>query len=416
MLDLGGTHVRIVRFIWAAAAISPCALTGCIEESKIARDPDDLVIGAMLPFAGEQAATGPNLEYTLLLLEETVNRAGGIDGRKLRFVVRDGHTDDGRAAQTARELVREGAVAVIGPVNARTAKVVTPLFAEAGVLTVTGAWAVDSLDASERLIRTAPSSLALASVLSDRAKDDGVERLAVVYVADGYGTPFAEGLADQFQKVGGKNAQTLTLAIKDSQTSFEYVAQEVSRFEADAVVLVTYLRQAAEVALALPPTRLYLTSSLKNKLLLRNVPDKVFEGAIGVSPAVPKAEFEVFSNAFESRWGESPLAEAAFFYDATALVALSLQRALTDGAELKADALRPLLIDISRSSLGSSASWLRLDEALERVADGDRVNYQGVSGLVNLDDNGQVGRGLAELWEVKDGDISTIELRAATPK
>src|SRR5262245_60049819 len=145
--------------------------TSCIEAYDDGSRDDDVVVGALLPFAGEQAGAGPNFERTLQLLAETVNEAGGIQGRQLRFEVRDGHTDAKRAARAAEELLDHKAVAVIGPVKADTASTVTPIFERRNVLEITGAWAADTGASSEALVRTAPSSQALASVLAEQALD-----------------------------------------------------------------------------------------------------------------------------------------------------------------------------------------------------------------------------------------------------
>jgi branched-chain amino acid transport system substrate-binding protein len=386
----------------------------CIEAPQRPEAEDDIVVGALLPFAGDQAASGLALERAITLVEETVNAQGGLDGRRMRLLVRDGHTDPARARRAAEELRDEGAHVVVGPVDATTARAASEVLEAADVLNITGSWAVDALDVSGTLMRTAPTSQALASVLALRARDDGVTRLAIVHVADGYGMPFAEALVDQFLAREGVDARAIEVA--EDQTSFESVLRAVEVMGADGIVLVTYLRQAAELALALPRKRLYLTSTLKNPLLLRNVPERVFEGAVGVSPAVPQAEFNLFTTAYRDRWSEEPLAEAAFFFDATALAVLAIQRALHEGLPLKATTLQPLVVDISRSPVGASATWFGLADGLARVASGVAVNYQGASGAVDLNDQGQVGRGLVELWQISEGAIVSLGVKAASPK
>jgi branched-chain amino acid transport system substrate-binding protein len=391
-----------------ALALGLSGLTSCIESYSDGAKDDDVVVGALLPFAGDQAGTGPNLERALVFLAETVNQAGGINGHHLRFEVRDGHTDARRAAKAAHELVESGAVAVVGPVKADTAATVIPILDKAGVLAITGGWAADG---SGALLRTAPTSQALASVLVERARSDGVKRLAVVHVSDAYGKSFASAVLAELTHDTEMKARALP--VEEDQTSFEDVATDLQTFSADAVVVVTYLRQAADLALELPRVRLYLTSTLKNEQLLRNAPLSVFEGAVGVSPAV-STDFTVFARSYRDRWHEDPLEEAAFFYDAGALVALALESAETDGQKLSSANLRPKLIELSRAPRGQAASWFQLGSALESVHAKRALNYRGVSGAVDLTDQGQVGRGLVQLWQIERGKIVPIATVAAS--
>ena len=46
-----------------------------------------------------------------------------------------------------------------------------------------------------------------------------------------------------------------------------------------------------------------------------------------------------------------------------------------------------------------------MDTALGTVANKRDVNYRGVSGAVDLTDQGQVGRGLVQLWQFENGKI-----------
>ena len=60
----------------------------CVE---VAEDsPSDAVkIGALLPFSGELAASGINLERPLMMAADTINAAGGIQGKPVVIVAAD---------------------------------------------------------------------------------------------------------------------------------------------------------------------------------------------------------------------------------------------------------------------------------------------------------------------------------------
>src|SRR5207247_8328927 len=50
--------------------------------------------------------------------------------------------------------------------------------------------------------RIAPKPAALANVLSERMFGAGIRNIGIAYVADSYGTDFANSTADQFRKLG----------------------------------------------------------------------------------------------------------------------------------------------------------------------------------------------------------------------
>ena len=92
---------------------------------------------------------------------------------------------------------------------------------------------------------------------------------------------------------------------------------------------------------------------------------------------------------------------------------LALQSALSGGEQLSATQLRPKVIELSRAPRGQAAPWFELGAALERARAQSVLNYRGVSGAVDLTDDGQVGRGLVQLWQVQQGKIVPIATVAA---
>jgi len=61
---------------------------GCIEVPQ--KDETGAIrIGALLPFTGEQAASGFNLERPLLMAVDVINEAGGIAGKEVVLIAED---------------------------------------------------------------------------------------------------------------------------------------------------------------------------------------------------------------------------------------------------------------------------------------------------------------------------------------
>ena len=82
------SHVRSFsgKLAWGIAACEMFA-GGCGPADD--EETGGIAVGVLLPFTGDEAALGRNLEQALLLAVADVNEAGGIGGQKLRLVTRD---------------------------------------------------------------------------------------------------------------------------------------------------------------------------------------------------------------------------------------------------------------------------------------------------------------------------------------
>ena len=89
-------------------------------------------------------------------------------------------------------------------------------------------------------------------------------------------------------------------------------------------------------------------------------------------------------------------------YDAAVLIALAAAKAgtTTDSTAIR-DALRSVA-NPPGQVVGPGVAGIM--KALELIAAGEDINYEGAAGTVDFDDNGDVV-GYIEVWQVKDGEI-----------
>ena len=160
---------------------------GCADSAP--DDSNTVAIGLLLPYTGSGSATAANFERAVLYAADRINAAGGIQGRRIRIVPRDTHSDIGRGRQAANELVAEGAAAVLGAESAEIAADLAPTLADHDVVLVSplvGAANDPTTDCGRAWYRLAPSAQALGAALAkvDRQDDhrsDGQElRLPVL--------------------------------------------------------------------------------------------------------------------------------------------------------------------------------------------------------------------------------------------
>ena len=79
------------------------ALSGCGGGAP--SDGNTVTIGLLLPFTGTASATSGNFERAVLYAAGRINDGGGVQGRRLRVVSQDTHSDLARSRGSADALV-----------------------------------------------------------------------------------------------------------------------------------------------------------------------------------------------------------------------------------------------------------------------------------------------------------------------
>ncbi|MCB1038846.1 MAG: ABC transporter substrate-binding protein [Acidimicrobiales bacterium] len=91
---------------------------------------DPIVIGLVDEKTGPTAAVQGAAGDGVRLAVETINDAGGIGGRQIELLERDSAGEAATAISGINEMVDEGAVAIVGPVNGGLCQAVAPTYAE----------------------------------------------------------------------------------------------------------------------------------------------------------------------------------------------------------------------------------------------------------------------------------------------
>jgi branched-chain amino acid transport system substrate-binding protein len=386
------------------ALVAAAATLGCLG-SDTARERSGIRLGALLPFTGELAASGHSLEQGATLAVETVNRAGGIAGEPLVLDVEDTHSDLARGQTSAERLLGRGVLAIVGPEEPALARQLAPLLGERAAVMISGGISARAEPGSEPSLwlRIFPSAKTVTAELAGRLRSDGVVTVSLLYADDSYGTTFADLLADNFRRLGGVVKDSLPMPADPSEPI------RLSDGLADAVVLVAYARASALAVSDLSASgfegRWYFGPSLDTEEFVLNTPAGLLEGMVGISPALT-ADSAKFAEQFRDRWrDEQPTLGANFYYDAVAVLALALQEAYARLGRLPDE--RELAVSIRSVSgpPGRTVTWEELQVGLETLASGSPVNYRGISGPIDFDQDGDVAQGLVRFWHVENGGI-----------
>lgn len=365
--------------------------------------PDSIAIGALLPFTGDLAASGNNLERGILWAVESINSAGGIHGRPVRVISRDTHSDVERGLQAVSELLDEGVLAIVGPEDANLAKRMAPLLAEREVPHISGALAPSNLAVDPTGVGAwvTLSDSKIAGALSRRMYDDGIRRVSLVAVADELGRDFTSSVESSFGALGGNVVRSVSFP--PGLSSYAEILATALAPAPEALILVAYPTTGAvivqEWATRRGNERWYFAPMLRDDAFVRNVSPHVLDGMIGASQAVA-SNTEEFATSFAQRWsGEAPLVSTHYYYDATALLLLSLAQVTSTADGMTGVELRARLRSISTAP-GTLIGFDELPKGLRLVESGRDVEYHGASGSIGITPLGRVDVGLVEYWTV----------------
>lgn len=365
---------------------------------------DEIVVGMINPRTGALASFGPSLEKATRLAFDQLNEHIEPHGVHLVLEVRDSATDVETSRQQATALIELGAVAIIGAAGSANSIAVSEVTIASGVLQISGASsspAISQLDDRDLVFRTISSDSFQGEVLADEIWNDGVRRIAIVYLDNAYGESLANILEASFQgNVVGRISYPENVEISSEKLTL--TLRQVYSTGPEAIVLVAYAEDGARWLSEWQPSAFdgswYLTDGTKSEELAERVGAQKMEGIKGTAPSfVGGPQGNAFRQTYRARYGEDPGLFADAYYDAAMLTGLALFKAsMVPGGEA-----RVFLCEVS-DSRGLSLGPEDLQQMILRLATGEPIDYVGASGAVDFDRNGDVA-GDVEIWQFESG-------------
>lgn len=376
----------------SALVIAGCSSTPSDDSSGGGEKPATdltLKLGSLLPKTGSLAFLGPPMESGVGLAVEEVNAAEA--GITIDLTAEDEGDTDTKAYETSIEKLRNADVsAIVGAAASGVSKLVLDGNVSAGILQISAsntspdftAWEDDGL-----YFRTAPSDLLQGEVLGNLIAEDGAKTLGIIYQNDAYGTGLNDALTTTFEGTGGEVVESVSYNVGDS--SFDAQVESIKAQNPDAVAIVSF-EQFKTIAPLLVNAGITADKFYMVDGNLSDYGDEIsvsLEGAQGTK-AGPALEDD-FTDRLQASWTAAGNPEvkdftyAAEAYDAVILVALaSLAAGSTEGADIAAK-----MQEISGGS-GDGEKCTSFADCAEIINDGGTADYDGYSGDVTFDENG----------------------------
>ncbi|TFC69560.1 amino acid ABC transporter substrate-binding protein [Cryobacterium sp. TMS1-20-1] len=365
-----------------------------------------LKIGTALPQSGGLAFLGPPEEAGVQLAVNDINAAGL--GISVEAIFRDsGDTTTDTATVSVTDLLSQDVSAIVGAASSGVSKTIIDQITGAGVVQFSPANTSDAFttyDDNGLYWRTAPSDVLQGEVLGTQIADDGNATLGLIVLNDAYGTGLAKYTSDAFTAAGGE--VVAEVLFNEGDSNFASQIAEVTAADPDAIALVTF-DQAKVIVPALvgsgfPGDKLYFVDG--------NVADYsadfaagLIEGSKGTLPGLDTASLGDFTTRLlEVDPTLTDYSYAAESYDAVILIALAAYA----GNDVSGESIASYLRQVSGGT-GDGTKVTDFAEAAAALKAGDQVDYDGFSGPITFDENGDPTGASIGIYEFDAGNKYT---------
>ncbi|MEM1368009.1 MAG: ABC transporter substrate-binding protein [Cyanobacteria bacterium P01_H01_bin.15] len=383
---------------------------------------EGLQLGALLPTTGDLSSIGQSMAIAVEMAVDTINACEGVNGAPITLFIEDSQTDPSSASSAMGKLADVDKVAaVVGAFasSVSTAAVdiavnneimlispgsTSPVFTErAQNGDFNGFWA-----------RTAPPDTYQAAALAALAEKEGFSRVSTAVINNDYGVGFEKQFIEAFTSIGGEVVnQGSPVRYDPKAATLDAEAAASFSNDPDAVAAILYvetgaifLKSAFEQGLSDGVTVL-LTDGVYSEDFVGKVGKtadgkSILAGALGTVPGASGTGLEDYSILWQEKTGGTVTAFGPHSWDAITLLALAAQSAGENtGAAIQAE-LRNVAnapgVEVSNPC-----------DALALLREGQEINYQGASGNVDIDENGDVV-GSYDVWTVnEDGSLEVID-------
>jgi branched-chain amino acid transport system substrate-binding protein len=392
-----------------ALALSACGSDNTDGDADNANDTTDtpaavagdgeLVVGTLLPQTGDLAFLGPPEFAGVKAAVEDINAAGGVLGKPVREERAD--SGDGTpdiAGAGVDKLLDAKADAIIGAAASGVSLSVINKITDAGVVQFSPANTSPAFDDAETdphnlYFRTAPSDVLQGAVMANTVIEDGNSNVAILARQDSYGELLAKQVSEGLES-GGATVAANILYSADAQ-NFTAEVNEVAATQPDAVVVIAFNETTKII-----PTMIGKGIGPKDVQIYfvdGNTADyskDLPKGTLtGVRATYPGAELtDDFKQVLLK--ADPKLTDFTYgpeSYDATILTALAAVAAGSDNPE----AFAPKIIEVSTGGEKCTS----FADCVALLEDGQDIDYDGVSGPVDLGETGSPTKATIGIFE-----------------
>lgn len=389
-------------------------------EEPAAEMPSELPVGLLLPFTGQYAWVGGNVQPVAQMIADEVNESGGIAGAEI--VLKQGDTEGVVDAGTtaAQKLVNvDQVLALVGPTSLSFTGV-RQIVKDNGVPMVSPTAGTTELNQAGKqyFYRTVPSDSlggrAIARAATDAQSLNRDSAFSTVSLMVGQAPAlisFKDPIVNGFEGFGGSVAQVVEYTT--GKQSYRSEVQSAMEPDPDVIILIGNPEDSARIMQnafeAGYEGTWFVTQDQTTSEFVELASPELVEGIYGLEE-VPAAEAAERQKAFAERLveysGEEPKIFGTNTYDAANVLFLAMLRAQLEDGEVTRETIATNIPIVANPDAGDTevTNYTEGKQALEA---GQGINYQGLVGPVDFDEYGNIAAPFG-IRQVQDGEWVTV--------
>jgi ABC-type branched-subunit amino acid transport system substrate-binding protein len=231
-----------MRSIWLGGVLVATALGTAAEPGVTATT---IVIGQSAAFSGPASELGNEMRAGALAYFQSLNAAGGINGRKIELRSLDDGYEPDRAAANTRKLIDDGVFLLFGYVGTPTSNASKPIFTAARVPFVGPFTGAESLrnPLNRYIFNIRASYYDETDKIVGQLVGQTLDRIAVFYQNDDYGKAGLAGVERAMQKRGLKIVATGT--VERNTVDVAAAVKSIGKVEPQGVVMISAYKSCA---------------------------------------------------------------------------------------------------------------------------------------------------------------------------
>jgi len=197
---------------------------------------EPIKIGALFAVTGPAAYLGEPEKNTVLMVQEQVNAAGGINGRPIEIIVEDTEGDEAKTVMKAKKLItQDNVIAIVGPTRSGTTMAAIPIVEKYEVPMISCAAAEDIVKPVKKWVFKTPQSDADAvRVIYEKIRAMGLSKVAITSGTTGFGAAGREQLKKLAPEYGITIVADETYGPKDTDMTAQLT--KIKATDAQAII------------------------------------------------------------------------------------------------------------------------------------------------------------------------------------
>jgi branched-chain amino acid transport system substrate-binding protein len=307
----------------------------------------DILVGLQFPLSGNEAKMGEDMKHAAEMAVESINGAGGLNGKKIKLIAEDDACDPQTATAAANKLVSQGVTAVVGGYCSGATIPATGVYHQNGIpMVVTAANAKKIADQKfPEIFMINGTTVHQAAVATDyMMKKNNGKKIAIIHDNSGYAKDLAERTKAEVEAAGGQ--VVVFDAVNPDESDFSSLVSKLKQAKPDATYWTAYYKAGG---LFIKQFKQQGVSGIigvgdgsNDKTLIEIAGKDAAEGTFITTS--PTAEFlpeaKKFLDDYKAKYNAEPGPYSALEYDGINVLADAIKRAGSNDKPAIIDALK----------------------------------------------------------------------------